>query len=41
VSDPNHVLVESYYPYPKTIRKCITMHNTHFCAVSILHHEAK
>ena len=34
-------LLKSFYPYPKTIRKCIAMHNIHFCAVSILSHEAK
>jgi len=33
--------LKSYYPFPKTIRKCIAMHNIHFCAVSILPHEAK
>jgi len=26
--------LKPYYPYPKTIRKCIVMHNIHFCAVS-------
>ena len=30
--------LKSYYPYPKTIRKCIAMHNIHFCAVSNLEH---
>jgi len=33
--------LKPYYPYPKTFRKCIMMHNIHFCAVSILPHEAK
>jgi len=33
--------LKSYYPYPKTVRKCIAMHNIHFCALSILPHEAK
>jgi len=35
------VATKPYYPYPKTIRKCIVMHSIHFCAVSILPHEAK
>jgi len=25
--------LKSYYPYTKTIRKCIVMHNIYFCAV--------
>jgi len=41
VSDPNPVWLKLCYPYPKTIRKCIAMHNIHFCAVYILPHEAK
>ena len=28
--------LKSYYPYPKTIRKCIVLHKIYFCAVSIL-----
>ena len=28
--------LKSYYPYLKTIWKCIMVHNIHFCALSIL-----
>jgi len=32
VSDPIRILfwLKSYYPYPKTIRKCIVVHNIYF-----------
>ena len=33
--------LKSYYLYPKTTRKHIMMHHMHFCAMSILPHEAK
>jgi len=33
--------LKSCYPYPRTNRKCIVIHNIHSCALSILPHEAK
>ena len=33
--------IKFYYPYPKTIRKCILMYNIHFCVVAFLPDEAK
>jgi len=32
--------LKSSYLYPKTIKKCIMMHNIYLCALSILPHEA-
>jgi len=41
VSDPNPVLVEIILSVSENYPKCIMMHNIHFCALSILPHEAK